>query len=130
MTPEETTVQVLILWALAMSTVINLGTVIWNIFSGPSKKNGARLDALAGQLGLVDQRVAKVEQAQQAQLLAENARKGYDAGFLTVLDVIDAQRAYRDSVKDFLQAQVDAQRTRLELFWISAGSLVSEEEKP
>lgn len=70
------------------------------------------------------------EQAQQAQLLAENARKGYDAGFLTVLDVIDAQRAYRDSVKDFLQAQVDAQRTRLELFWISAGSLVSEEEKP
>lgn len=66
MTPEETTVQVLILWALAMSTVINLGTVIWNIFSGPSKKNGARLDALAAQLGLVDQRVAKVEQAQQA----------------------------------------------------------------
>ncbi len=66
MTPEETTVQVLILWALALSTVINLGTVVWNIFSGPSKKNGARLDALAAQIGLVDQRVAKVEQAQQA----------------------------------------------------------------
>ena len=66
MSPEETTVQVLILWALALSTVINLGTVVWNIFSGPSKKNGARLDALAAQLGLVDQRVAKVEQAQLA----------------------------------------------------------------
>lgn len=65
-TPEETSVQVLILWALGLSTVINLGTVVWNIFSGPSKKNGARLDALAGQLGLVDQRVAKVEQIQQA----------------------------------------------------------------
>lgn len=70
------------------------------------------------------------EQAQQAQLLVENARKGYDAGFLTVLDVIDAQRAYRDSVRDFLQAEVDAQRTRLTLFWVSAGPLVTEDEKP
>lgn len=66
MTPEETTVQVLILWALALSTVINLGTVVWNIFSGPSKRNGVRLDALAAALALVDQRVAKVEQAQLA----------------------------------------------------------------
>lgn len=65
MTPEETTVQVLILWALALSTLINLGTVIWNIFSGPSKKNGARLDALALTLNALDQRLFSVEQTQR-----------------------------------------------------------------
>lgn len=66
MTPEETTVQVLILWALALSTLINLGTVIWNIFSGPSKKNGARLDVLVGTLNEFGQRLYSVEQTQRA----------------------------------------------------------------
>jgi hypothetical protein len=63
-TPEETTVQVLILWALALSTIINLGTVIWNIFSGPSKKNGARLDAMSVTLGALELRIGSVETKQ------------------------------------------------------------------
>lgn len=66
MTPEETTVQVLILWALALSTIINLGTVIWNIFSGPSKKNGARLDAMSVTLGALEHRIGSVETKQAA----------------------------------------------------------------
>lgn len=66
MTPEETTVQVLIVWALALSTLINFGTVIWNIFSGPSKKNGARLDAMAVTMTAVEARVATIEQAHRA----------------------------------------------------------------
>lgn len=66
MTPEETTVQVLIVWALALSTLINFGTVIWNIFSGPSKKNGARLDAMAITLTALEQRISASEQTQRA----------------------------------------------------------------
>ena len=65
-TPEETTVQVLIVWALALSTLINFGTVIWNIFSGPSKKNGARLDAMATVLTALEQRITASEQTQRA----------------------------------------------------------------
>lgn len=57
--------QVLIVWALALSTLINFGTVIWNIFSGPSKKNGARLDAMALTLTTLDQRLSSVEQSQR-----------------------------------------------------------------
>lgn len=65
MTPEETTVQVLIVWALALSTLINFGTVIWNIFSGPSKKNGARLDAMAATLTGLESRISTSEQTQR-----------------------------------------------------------------
>ncbi|NTT88507.1 DUF2730 family protein [Tabrizicola fusiformis] len=64
--PEETTVQVLILWALALSTVINLGTVVWNIFSGPSKKNGARLDALTAEMSAQGQRLTLMEQSHRS----------------------------------------------------------------
>ncbi len=67
MTPEETTVQVLIVWALALSTLINFGTVIWNIFSGPSKKNGTRLDAMAITLTALENRISASEQTQRAQ---------------------------------------------------------------
>lgn len=66
MTPEETTVQVLNLWAVVLLTGLNLGTLVWNIVSGPSKKNAARLEALAVQLSGVDQRVAQVETKQSA----------------------------------------------------------------
>lgn len=65
MTPEETTVQVLIVWALALSTLINFGTVIWNIFSGPSKKNGARLDGMAVTLAALETRIAASEMSQR-----------------------------------------------------------------
>lgn len=66
MTPDDTTVQVLILWALAVSTFINLGTVVWNIFSGPSKKNGQRLDTLTAEVAAIGQRVQMMDQQQQA----------------------------------------------------------------
>mgnify|MGYP000626766390 CR=1 FL=1 len=41
--PADTSVQVLNLWALVMLTFTNLGVVMWNIFSGPSKRNAAKL---------------------------------------------------------------------------------------
>ncbi len=66
MTPEDTTIQALIVWALALSTLINFGTVIWNIFSGPSKQNGIRLDAMAATMTSVQERVAAIELTQRA----------------------------------------------------------------
>lgn len=63
MSPEETSVQVLLLWAVALSTIINLGTVIWNIFSGPSKRNGAKLDEHAATLRGLDGRLSSIEAA-------------------------------------------------------------------
>lgn len=63
MTPEDTTVQVLIVWALALSTLINFGTVIWNIFSGPSKRNSIKLEDQAEILRKMDGRLSAVELA-------------------------------------------------------------------
>lgn len=61
--PADTSVQVLLLWAVALSTVINLGTVIWNIFSGPSKRNGAKLDEHSATLRQLDGRLSSIESA-------------------------------------------------------------------
>ncbi|MDB5658333.1 MAG: hypothetical protein JWS10_948 [Cypionkella sp.] len=66
MTPDDTSVQVLILWALALSTFVNLATVVWNIFSGPSKKNGVRLDSLTVEVTAIGQRVSMMDQQQQS----------------------------------------------------------------
>lgn len=66
MTPEQVSFQTLILWAAGISTVANMLLLLWNLFSGPSRKNGARLDALASTLGQVEQRVYAIEQTQRA----------------------------------------------------------------
>jgi hypothetical protein len=65
-TPADTSVQVLILWALALSTLINLATVVWNIFSGPSKRNSAKLDEHSVTLGKIDNRVGALEKQHDA----------------------------------------------------------------
>lgn len=64
--PADTSVQVLILWALALSTMINLGTVIWNIFSGPSRRNAAKLEEHGKAIEGQGHRLSAVEQAQRA----------------------------------------------------------------
>lgn len=64
--PQDVTLQFLNVWALALMTLINFGTVVWNIVSGPSKKNGARLDAMALTLNALDQRLSASEQTQRA----------------------------------------------------------------
>jgi uncharacterized coiled-coil protein SlyX len=43
MTPAETDFQTIVLWVAALSTLVSFGTVIWNIFSGPSKRNHTKL---------------------------------------------------------------------------------------
>ena len=39
------TIQELLFIFAGLSSVAGFGTVYWNIFSGPSKRNSARLDA-------------------------------------------------------------------------------------
>ena len=73
--PEDVTMQALNVWALALMTLINFGTVIWNIVSGPSKKNGARLDALALTLTSLEQRLSTSEQTQRALPSKEDIHK-------------------------------------------------------
>lgn len=63
MTPDDTTVQVLVVWVLALSTLINFGTVIWNIFSGPSKRNSDKLEKQGDILIKLDGRLSAVELA-------------------------------------------------------------------
>ncbi len=63
--PADTSVQVLNLWALVLLTFTNLATVLWNIFSGPSKRNAAELKAQADHVASLDQRVGHLEHAQK-----------------------------------------------------------------
>lgn len=64
MTPEDASLQFLILWVVALSTLINFGALIWNIFSGPSKRNAAKLDQHSDILNRLDHRLGQLELAQ------------------------------------------------------------------
>jgi hypothetical protein len=44
MTPADTSFAAVILWVAGLGTLLSFGTALWTIFSGPSKKNGNRLD--------------------------------------------------------------------------------------
>lgn len=66
MTPEQLTLQAVIVWAAGISTIANMLLLLWNIFSGPSRKNGARLDALSANVAAVEQRVSVIDQLQRA----------------------------------------------------------------
>lgn len=66
MTPEQISLQVIIVWAAGISTVANMLLLLWNIFSGPSRKNGERLDAVASTMSNVERRVSAIEQSQHA----------------------------------------------------------------
>ncbi|WP_112312331.1 DUF2730 family protein [Pseudogemmobacter bohemicus] len=66
MTPEEITLQGMIVVAAGISTVVNMMLLLWNLFSGPSRKNGARLDSFGAAMDEVVLRVAAIEQTQRA----------------------------------------------------------------
>ena len=46
MTPADTNVADILLWVVALSTFFSFGSLIWTVFSGPSRKNGARIETL------------------------------------------------------------------------------------
>lgn len=73
--PADTSVQVLNLWALVMLTFTNLGVVVWNIFSGPSKRNAAKLDLHASTIDGHSQRLSSLEQAQKSMPSKEDVHR-------------------------------------------------------
>ncbi len=64
--PAETSVADIVLWFAALSTIVSFGTVIWNIFSGPSKKNADRISAVSARLDDHGLRLSAVEQSQRS----------------------------------------------------------------
>lgn len=62
MTPADTSLAAIILWAAGLSTLFSFGSVIWTIFSGPSRRNASKLDDHTSRLDRMDQRIASVEQ--------------------------------------------------------------------
>lgn len=58
---------------------------------------------------------------------ADLARRGYDAGLLSLTEVLEAQRAYREALVDFVSAESEFQKRRWEVYWLSSGSLLAPE---
>lgn len=65
MSPADTSFATIILWVAALSTLLSFGTAIWTVFSGPSKKNAAKIDNLADKLASLDHRLGSIEQSQK-----------------------------------------------------------------
>lgn len=63
------------------------------------------------------------EQTQRYLRQAELARRGYQAGLLTLLEVLEAQRAYREAMLEYVGAEAALQRRRWDVHWLAGGSL-------
>jgi len=74
----------------------------------------ARLEVLAGQL-------------ERFRKLSEMARRGYEAGLLSFVEVLDTQQAFRQALLDHLSAQATWHLARLDLHLSSGGGLSAEE---
>lgn len=60
MTPADTSVADVLLWLVAISTMLSVGTAIWTVFSGPSRKNATRIEALEGKVTSLDGQHARL----------------------------------------------------------------------
>lgn len=58
---------------------------------------------------------------------AELARRGYEAGLLGLTEVLEAQRAYREAMVDFVSAASEFEKRRWEVYWLSSGALLAPE---
>lgn len=55
---------------------------------------------------------------------ADLARRGYEAGLLTLLEVLEAQRAYREAMLESVQAEAAFHRRRWDVYWLSGAPLL------
>lgn len=69
--PESTTVQFFVIWALALTTLMNFVTNVWTIFSGPSKRNAAALAEHAKLIADMQGQLQSVQLKQAAQPTTE-----------------------------------------------------------
>lgn len=65
-------------------------------------------------------------QVERSRRLAEMARIGYEAGLLSLPEVLDAQQAFRLAVLDYVAAEAAVQRAHGDLHWSSGGALPEE----
>ena len=70
--PADTSFAVIMLWIAGLGTLLSVGTAVWTIFSGPSKKNASRLDEHGKRLDDHELRISRVEQSQAALPTASN----------------------------------------------------------
>lgn len=63
MTPADTSFQTLVLWVAALSTLVSFASVIWNIFSGPSKRNASKLEDHELRLNAIEQTLLSLPKA-------------------------------------------------------------------
>ena len=56
---------------------------------------------------------------------ADLARRGYAAGLLGLTEVLEAQRAYREGLVEFVSAESEFHKRRWEVYWLSSGSLLA-----
>jgi outer membrane protein TolC len=71
-------------------------------------------------------RKAMAELASQHLELAQTAQRGYEIGMLSLLEVLDAQSAFREGLRSYIQAEADYHRARVQLWW-AAGRPLTEE---
>ena len=64
MTPDQTPFQDVILWIVAISTMMSFCATIWTIFSGPSRRNSGRIDEVSHRVDDLTMRVSTVETRQ------------------------------------------------------------------
>ena len=68
------------------------------------------------------------EQACRYVQLSRTASQGYEVGLLSVVELLDAYAVYREGLRNYIRAEADFQRTRVELYWAVGRPLISEEE--
>lgn len=62
-------------------------------------------------------------QLARSRRLAEMARRGYEAGLLTLPEVLDAQTTFRLALQDFVMAEAAVRQSQAELYWLSGGAM-------
>ncbi len=70
-----------------------------------------------------ERRQALAQQAAQYAELSRTSHKGYEVGLIGLVEVLDATLAYRESLRDYIEAEADFHRARVELWWAAGRPL-------
>jgi len=70
------------------------------------------------------------DQVQRYLRQAELTQRGYEAGLLSLVEVLEAQRAYRDAMLEFVAAETALQKRGWEVYWLSGGPVLAPGRQP
>ena len=77
-----------------------------------------------------ERRQALAQQVAQYVELYRTARMGYEVGLLSLVEVLDATTAYRQGLRDYMEAEADFHRARCQLWWAAGRSLDESSRAP